>query len=202
MNRRRLHAREGKPAAEEETMNASGRIAAATPPFSPEIQSALERIMPEGVAPLVLFTTLARNPRVFQRFMAGGLLDRGSIGLREREIMIDRTTARCGSEYEWGVHVAFFGAKAKLTPDQIRATTEGSADDGVWSRREALVIRLADALHETATVDDGLWRELAGEFSDEQILELIALGGFYHTVSFLTNALRLPLESHAARFPA
>jgi alkylhydroperoxidase family enzyme len=134
--------------------------------------------------------------------MAGGLLDRGSIGLRDREIMIDRTTARCGSEYEWGVHVAFFAAKAKLTPDEIRATTEGSADDGVWSRREALIIRLADALHETATVGDGLWSELKEEFSDEQLLELIALAGFYHMVSFLTNALRLPPESHAARFPA
>ncbi len=183
-------------------MNTSGRIAAATPPFSPEIESALERVMPEGEAPLVLFTTLARNPRVFQRFMAGGLLDRGSISLRDREIMIDRTTARCGSEYEWGVHVAFFAAKAKLTLDQIRATVEGAADDEVWSRRDTLIIRLADALHETATVGQGLWSELKEEFSDEQILELIALAGFYHTVSFLTNALRLPLESHAARFPA
>jgi hypothetical protein len=99
-------------------VNVSGRIAPEEPPFAPEIQSALERIMPEGAAPLVLFTTLARNPRVFQRFISGGLLDKRSIGLREREIMIDRTTARCGSEYEWGVHVAFFAAKAKLTADQ------------------------------------------------------------------------------------
>ncbi len=175
-------------------MNVSGRIAPEEPPFAPEIQSALDRIMPEGAAPLVLFTTLARNPRVFQRFMAGGLLDKGSIGLRDREIMIDRTTARCGSEYEWGVHVAFFAEKAKLTADQVRATKEGAADDPVWSRRERLILRLADALHETATVDDGLWTELKEEFSDEQLLELTVLAGFYHTVSFLTNALRLPLN--------
>jgi len=138
---------------------------------------------------------------VFQRFMAGGLLDKGSISLHEREIMIDRTTARCGSEYEWGVHVAFFAERAALTPEQIRATEEGSADDPAWSPRERLVIRLADALHETATIDDALWTELREEFSDEQLLELIVLAGFYHTVSFLTNALRLPIESYAARFP-
>ena len=63
-------------------MKNPGRIAPAEPPFAAEIQSALERIMPEGAPPLVLFTTLARNPRVFQRFMAGGLLDKGSIGVR------------------------------------------------------------------------------------------------------------------------
>jgi alkylhydroperoxidase family enzyme len=182
-------------------MDAQGRIAPAQPPFRPEIQSALERIMPQGVAPLVLFTTLARNPRVFQRFMAGGLLDKGSISLREREIMVDRTTARCGSEYEWGVHMALFAERAALTPEQIRATAEGTADDPAWSRRERLIIRLADTLHETTTLDDALWSELRGEFSDEQLLELIALAGFYHTVSFLTNALRLPIESYAARFP-
>jgi alkylhydroperoxidase family enzyme len=181
-------------------MRIQGRIAPAQPPFQSEIQSALERIMPGDVPPLVLFTTLARSPRVFQRFMAGGLLDKGSIPLRDREIMIDRTTARCGSEYEWGVHVAFFAKKADLTQDQIRAIETGAADDSAWSARERLIIRLADTLHDAATIDDGLWSELTAEFSDEQLLELIALAGFYHTVSFFTNALRLPLESYSARF--
>jgi alkylhydroperoxidase family enzyme len=45
------------------------------------------------------------------------------------------------------------------------------------------------------------WHELEAEFSPEQLLELIALAGLYHTVSFLTNALALPLEKGAARFP-
>lgn len=80
------------------------RIAALDRPFTPAVAEALQRIMPPGVAPLALFRTLAVNERVFLRFMAGALLDRGSITLREREIVIDRACARCGSEYEWGVH--------------------------------------------------------------------------------------------------
>ena len=182
-------------------MTGEARIAPAKPPFEGEIKATLERIMPPGVPPLLLFTTLARNPRVFQRFMAGGLLDKGSITLKEREIVIDRTTARCGSEYEWGVHVAFFAERAELSPDQIKATVRGDAKADIWSERERLILRLVDALHDSATVDDALWTELAREFSDEQLLEMIVLTGFYHTVSFLTNALRLPLESYAAKFP-
>jgi alkylhydroperoxidase family enzyme len=151
--------------------------------------------------PLILFTTLARNSRIFQRFMAGSLLDNGSISLREREIMIDRTTALCGSEYEWGVHVAFFAEAAGLSPRQIAATVERAPDESVWSARDGLILRLADSLHGRATIDKELWAELAGEFSDEQLLELIVLAGFYHTVSYLTNALALPLEAGAARFP-
>src|SRR5258706_8595493 len=97
------------------------RIAAVEPPFAPDIKDALDRIMPPGVPPLTLFTTVARNPRVFARMMAGGLLDKGSLTLREREIMIDRTCARCGSEYEWGVHVAMFGETAGLAPEPVGA---------------------------------------------------------------------------------
>src|SRR6201986_3217879 len=128
------------------------RIATVDPPYTPEIQAALDRIMPAGVRPLGLFITLARNPRVFQRFMAGGLLDKGSITLREREIVIDRTTARCGSEYEWGVHIAFFGEASALTPDQVRATVHGDASDACWTPRESLLIRMVDALHDDAAI--------------------------------------------------
>ncbi len=177
------------------------RIAPALPPFAPEIQKTLDRIM-QGAPPLVLFTTLARNPRVFQRFMSGGLLDKGSISLHEREIVIDRTTARCGSEYEWGVHVAIFAAAAELSPAQLRATVQSDAADPAWSPREALLLRLVDALHDNSTVDETLWRGLRAEFSDEQLIECIVLTGFYHTVSFVTNALTIPLEATAARFPA
>ena len=70
------------------------RIAPLEPPYSEAVTAALQKIMPPGVDPLVLFRTLAVNERVFLRLMAGGLLDRGSITLREREIVIDRTCAR------------------------------------------------------------------------------------------------------------
>jgi hypothetical protein len=73
--------------------------------------------MPPGVPPLLLFTTLARVPRIYDRFRAASLLDRGPVSLRYREIVIDRTCARCGCAYEWGVHVALFAQRVALTPD-------------------------------------------------------------------------------------
>jgi hypothetical protein len=64
--------------------------------YSEAVQAALTKIMPPGAPALALFTTLARNERVFSRVMAGGLLDRGSLTLRDRELVIDRTCWRCG----------------------------------------------------------------------------------------------------------
>ena len=121
---------------------------------------------------------------------------------RQREIVIDRTTALCGSEYEWGVHVNVYAAKAALTEEQVRSTVTGSADDPCWSDEDRLLIRLCDALHHQCDVDDGLWAELRAAFTENAILELLMVAGFYRTVSYLTNALRIPLERAGARFPA
>lgn len=175
------------------------RIAPLEPPYPEPVQAALDRVMPTGVPPLALFRTLARNERVFQRVMAGGLLDRGSITLREREIVIDRTCARCGSEYEWGVHVAFFAERVGLTPEQVAATAGG--DPAAFPERERLLLRLVDELHDRAQVTDELWAALRAHFAEEQLIELVALAGFYHLISFVTNALRIPPEPYGARFP-
>jgi alkylhydroperoxidase family enzyme len=177
------------------------RIEPVAPPYPPELQAVFDRIMPPGMPPLILFTTLARVPRIYERFRAGSLLDRGPVSLRNREIVINRACARCRCAYEWGVHVAFFGERVELTPEQIHATAHGTADDPVWNTEERLLIRVVDELHDSCNISDELWSQLAETFSVEQILELIALVGFYHTVSFFANGLKLPLESFSAQFP-
>lgn len=178
------------------------RVEPVRPPFPPELQAVFDRIMPPGVPPLTLFTTLARVPRTYDRFRAGSLLDKGPLSLRHREIVIDRTCARCGCAYEWGVHVAFFAERVGLTPEQVRASARGPADDPAWPKEERLLVRLVDELHDTAAISDALWIELAAALSVEQIYEAIALVGFYHTVSFFANGLRLPLERFGTPFPA
>lgn len=179
----------------------TARIAPATPPFAPDIQELFERTM-RGAPPLVLFTTLARDPRLCRKFFAAGLLDRGHLTLRQREIVIDRSTALCRCEYEWGVHVALFGSHAGLTDEQVRSLVHGGADDACWPDEERDLLRLCDSLHAHCDVDDRLWAALRARFSEEALLELLLLAGFYRTVGLLANTLRLPLEPGAARFPA
>jgi alkylhydroperoxidase family enzyme len=177
------------------------RIKPLAPPYSPEMQTDFDTLM-RGRPPLLLFRTVARNPRVLQRMMAGGLLDRGSISIRSRELMILRTTAACGAEYEWGVHLAVYGGKAEWTREQIQSTVHGGAEDAGWSKEDRLVIRLADQLHGTATVDEELWGDLSAHFTDEQLVELIMLAGLYHAVSFVANATGVQHEAFAPRFPS
>ena len=178
----------------------SARIEPASPPFVEDIARPLDRLM-KGQPPLRLFTTLARDPRLFQKFFAGGLLDKGNVSIRQREIVILRSTALCRSEYEWGVHVTTFSRLGGLTSEQVQATVTGSADEACWSAEEQVLLRLCDSLHAHADVDDGLWSGLQKYFAGEAIMELLMLAGFYRTVSYLTNALRMPVEEASARFP-
>jgi alkylhydroperoxidase family enzyme len=178
------------------------RIAPAEPPYEPAIAQALERIMPPGVEPLVLFRTMAKSPRVFARMFAGGLLDKGPLSLRQREIVIDRTTARLKCEYEWGVHIAFFAERVGFGQAEIDATVTGSSSAPCWSAGEQALLALVDDLVDRRTITEATWQSLAAHFNEAQILEAIALVGYYHTISFLCNGLGLPLEDWAARFSA
>jgi alkylhydroperoxidase family enzyme len=175
------------------------RITAVAPPYEPAIQAAFDALTPPGREPLLLFRTLAANPRVYERFRAGALLDRGLLTLRQRELVIDRTCALNRCEYEWGVHITIFAQKARLSEAQMRATVDGGEAD--WSADEALLLRLCESLHRVAPLPEALWSRLRAHFSEAQLLEAIALVGFYRTVALYANCLELPLEPGAARFP-
>jgi alkylhydroperoxidase family enzyme len=180
------------------------RIDPVEPPYPPQVAERLEAMMPPGVPPILLFRTFARNlPMTAAMSGWGGyeLSRRLSLSLREREIVIDRTCARCGCEYEWGVHVTFFAERAGLSGPQITSLTHGGAGDPCWAdERDRLLIEAADALHDSASIPYDLWHRLARIFSDGQLLDLTMLAGWYHAVSFTANAAGVALEDRAPRF--
>ena len=183
-------------------MNAP-RIAPLSPPYSDEIQDAFSKIMPPGQPPLNIFRTYARHPLMLKRVMHLGaaLLGQGSLPAREREIVLHRTCARCGSAYEWGVHVTAFARPLGFTDAQIRATAVGTADDPAWAPREQLLIRAADELHDTSTISGALWDRLAKEWNEHQLIEIICVAGLYHAISFMTNACGIEGEAFGEPFP-
>jgi len=180
------------------------RIEPLTEPFEPHAAEILAAMMPPGVAPIALFRTFAKNLEMAEamRQWGGYELSRHlSVDLRSREIVIDRTCARCGCEYEWGVHVSYFAERARLTDDQVRSLTAGAAGDDCWiDACDRVLIRFADELHDASDLSDDLWQEASHLFSDAQILDLLMLAGWYHAISFTARAAAVPLEPGAPRF--
>lgn len=169
-------------------------------PAAPALQSAFDALTPPGTPTLALFRTLARSPRVFQRLLAGNLLDAGPLPLRQRELVILRVCALNGCEYEWGVHVRFFAEQASLTPAEVAATVHGDGAD--WSEADGALLAAVEQLDRSTRLDDAAWAALHRHFDEAQVLEVLALTGFYRTVSLHANTLQLAPEAFAARFPS
>lgn len=179
------------------------RVEPLGPPYEPEVAERLEAMMPPGQPPILLFRTFVRNlPMATAMGSWGGyeLSSRLSLSIRDREIVIVRTTARCGCEYEWGVHVEFFAERAALSSEQVSSLTHGDSGDPCWDDRDRLLMETVDTLHVSSDISDGLWSRLVTEFSVENLLDLLMLCGWYHAISFAANGARVPLEDHAPRF--
>jgi len=182
------------------------RIAPLEPPYEPQIDTLLKKWMPPGAPsePLRLFRTLAVHDELASRMrpLGAGILGHGRVDPREREIVIHRTCARAGAEYEWGVHVLAFGKPLGFSDQQIAATVNSSAEDPAWSVHDAQLVQLADELHERSSVSETLWAELSERFSDDQLLELVITAGWYRLLSYVINSAGVEQEPWAARFPA
>jgi 4-carboxymuconolactone decarboxylase len=181
------------------------RIAPLEPPYPPDIEDALSKWMPPGspVEPLRLFRTLVVHDTLASRMRplgAGILGATATVPAPLREVMIHRTCALTGAEYEWGVHVVGFGRPLGLSDEQLHATVHGSFSDDCWDAEQSSVFRLADELHETSSVSDELWQALSARFEAPQILELLVTAGWYHVISYVCNGAGVQREEWAARF--
>ncbi len=118
------------------------RIAPIDPPYAPAVAAQLEAMTPPQTAPIALFRTFVHNFDMTDAMTGWGryeLSRRLSVSMRDREIVIDRVCARCGCEYEWGVHVAYFAVRVDLTDAADRLAR-------VWRSRRSMLDRRARPL--------------------------------------------------------
>jgi alkylhydroperoxidase family enzyme len=170
-------------------------------PYAEEIGAVLASYPQQDGYILSLFRTFANSLRFLKKGVPN-LLDKASpLTLRFREIVILRTTANKNCEYEWGVHVTIFAAAAKLSESQIAATRDREVDANLWSPQEANLMMSIDDLCATGRVGDDVLTTFQDTWTKEQQLEIFALCGTYHTISFVANTARLPNEAFGATFP-
>ncbi len=170
-------------------------------PFEPDIANALANYPQVDGYLLTLFRTFANSGRFLTRSVPN-LLDKDSpLPLRQREIVILRTTANRNCEYEWGVHVTVFGEHAGFTQEQINATRSEKMPSPLWANEERLLMKVVDELCVSGSLGDETLNRFREIWTVEQQLEICALVGTYHTISFVANVARLEGEPFGATFP-
>ncbi|MEP2988114.1 MAG: carboxymuconolactone decarboxylase family protein [Parasphingorhabdus sp.] len=172
------------------------------PPYSSELAAVMDQYPKQDGYLLKLFRVFANSTR-FAKKGVPNLLDKESpLSLREREVIILRTTANNDCEYEWGVHVAVFASAAGFTQEQIMATKNSNSDASIWDEKEQVLLAVIDNLSHSGTICDNNLAGFQRHWTREEQLEIFALCGTYHTVSFVANGARVKLEDFAVRFPA
>jgi 4-carboxymuconolactone decarboxylase len=174
------------------------------PEWSGDVAQILNALPQGADAPMGsynIFRTLARHPELFRSWapFGGYLLTGGELPPRDRELLILRTAARCGSSYEWGQHVRI-ALGVGLDRETIDRIVAGPEADG-WSDHQAALMRAVDDLHETARISDEAWEALNRSYSDVQLIELTMLVGQYHLVAFALNSLGVELDEGLEELP-
>ncbi len=180
----------------------SNRLKPIDEPYPKGVAAILANYPQQNGYLLKLFRLFANSARFLTKGMPN-LLDKDSpLSMRQREIIILRITANLGCEYEWGVHVAAFAGHVKLNDDQIAATKNQPAEVGCWPQEESILLAAVDDICNHRRIQPDTYGNLCDQLNKEQQLELLALCGAYHTVSFIANTTELELEPFGARFPA
>ncbi len=147
-----------------------------------------------------MLTTLVRHPGLFRLYnQFGGKLIRGKVTGRERELLILRTTWRCGCDFLWESHVRA-GMKVGLSQEEAERTSVGPDASG-WSALDAALLRATDELFTDACITDATWATLAGAFDEKQLIEIPMIVGFYLLNCFAVNSLGVQLDDQVYGHP-
>ncbi|HEX8804129.1 MAG TPA: carboxymuconolactone decarboxylase family protein, partial [Acidimicrobiales bacterium] len=150
-----------------------------------------------GGEPPRVFTTLARHPRLFRRWLAfaAALLFRGRLPPVDRELVTLRTAWRCASAYVWVQHVRL-ARRAGLPPASVARVPDGPGAPG-WTPRQRLLLLAADEIHDHRVITDRTWAGLAVELDERQLIELCLLAGHYEMLAATLNSLGVQPEPSA-----
>ncbi len=177
------------------------RITPLAQPYPAALAPALNRLTPrDGEAPM-LFRIVGTSQRAWDKFTAGSLLDKGPLPIRERELVIFRTAARIGADYEWGMHAALFAQRCGIDDDQLDALAKLGADEGGWGVPDAALVATVDALIDDRRLSNTQYKRLAAHFTTEQQLEIVQLVGFYQGVALIVGAFDIRPEPGTPHIP-
>jgi alkylhydroperoxidase family enzyme len=162
------------------------------------VAAAREAGIPEVLARPNLLRFGLRHPKIAT--VLADMIDvavlHGSLDARLREIAILRVGWRIGSVYEWSNHVPI-AQRAGLSDEELGAIR--TADATVLSRADLVDDGDGDEVLDRAEVSGATLDEARATVGDgDELIELVAIPGFYRAIGSLLLTFAIPLEDHVA----
>ena len=146
-----------------------------------------------GGRDLNIFRVMMNHPKLARRWtvFAGHVLQKQTLGVRDRELLILRIGWLNQAEYEWAQHVEI-ARRAGISAAEIEQVKVGPK--GAWSAHEAALLQAADDLFENSVVSDTTWTVLSKTYTTEQMMDVVFTIGQYNLVSWALNSFGVPLD--------
>jgi 4-carboxymuconolactone decarboxylase len=146
-----------------------------------------------GGRDLNIFRVMMNHPKLTRRWtvFAGHVLQKQSLPVRERELLILRIGWLNQSPYEWAQHVEI-AKRGGVTAEEIERVRHGPGAG--WNATDRLLMQAVDDLFERSVIADTTWDALARSYSTEQMMDLVFTIGQYNLVSWALNSFGVPLD--------
>lgn len=171
-------------------------------PFVPEntddqrIAPVFERLRKrwQGAPILHLYRVLAWAPSLMAPWceFAGALRFKSTVPAALRELMIVRSGQLTHAEYEWKHHW-IAAIEEGVSKEKLRAL-ESWHTTPLFSSLERAVLALAEETALETGASESTINALKAHFSNEQVVELVMIAGFYTGVARIVNSLGISIE--------
>ncbi len=140
------------------------------------------------------FIALMRSPELMARLQKVGeyLRFESAIPPRLSEFATLIVARQWAQQFEWAIHVPL-ALKAGCASETIAALAESRRPERM-SRDEAIVYDFAIELARHRGVADATYDAACGAFGEEGIVDLVAILGYFATVSMILNVAQTPAE--------
>lgn len=174
------------------------------PPLDPAAMSEAQRKAAEELASGPRggvkgpFIALLRSPELMERLQKVGeyLRFKSSLEPRVSEFTMLVVSRQWTQQFEWFVHVPL-ALKAGVTPETVQSLAEGRRPRAM-AKDEELAYDFCEELLRTKGVSAASYRVALDQFGERGLVDLVALVGYFITVSMVLNVAHTPAPQDAS----
>jgi len=138
------------------------------------------------------FIPLLRSPELMNRLANVGeyLRFNGTLPARIRELAIMITAAACHQQTEWAIHHPIAVA-AGITAETLNAIARNQIPANLPADEQATLAFINELLA-TKKISDEAYNVGKSQFSEQAIIELATIAGYYTTLAMILNTAQTP----------
>ena len=147
------------------------------------------------------FIPLLRSPELMNRLQKVGeyLRFESSLQARISEFLMLIVARRWTQQFEWAVHLPL-ALKAGLNPDTAQSLAQGRRPVAM-AADEAIAYDFFDELERGKGVCDATYMQAVERFGEPGVIDMLALVGYFTTVSMVMNVAHTPSPGAGAVEP-